>query len=229
MCSLAAAVYSLTRIPIYEASVRLMIESDDRNIVAFQPVVEEGQSASGYYETQYRILASRSLAARTASQEGLDRPIAQDTSSSFSLRATLTSIVEWPQEWVRPLLGANDQPEDPSEDASASAAIDAFLGSLDVSPVRNSRLVDLRYRSSDPELAASVVNRHARNFIEQNLEYKFLSSREASEWLGLQLDDRRDLVDQSESRLQQYREASDSVSLGGASEHRRAGAKALFR
>ena len=73
--------------------------------------------------------------------------------------------------------------------------------------------MDLKYSSTDPQLAATVANAMARNYIEQTLEYKFLSSREASDWLGQQLTEQRKQVEASEQALQRYREQTDSVSL----------------
>ncbi len=63
--------------------------------------------------------------------------------------------------------------------------IDRFLSDLTVSPIRNSRLVDVRFDSPNPATAARVANALARAYIDQNLEFKFLSStKEASDWLG---------------------------------------------
>src|SRR5207248_175549 len=99
------------------------------------------------------------------------------------------------------------------ETKAQSAAIDRFLGGLTVSPIRNSRLVDVTFESVEPVLAANVVNALARGYIEQNLEFKFLSSKEASDWLGERLAEQRKEVETSEQALQRYREQTDSVSL----------------
>ena len=99
------------------------------------------------------------------------------------------------------------------ETAAKSKAIDAFLRGLTVAPIRNSRLVDVKYRSPDPALAAAVVNALARNYIEQNLEYKFMASKEASDWLGERLGEQRKQVEGAEAKLQRYREQNDAISL----------------
>src|SRR5205085_2406224 len=56
-------------------------------------------------------------------------------------------------------------------------------------------------------------NTLASNYIDQSLEYKLMSSKEASDWLGQQLVEQRKKVEESEQALQQYRERTDSVSL----------------
>jgi len=59
------AVSILTATPIYEAKNRLLIESDERNVVQFQQVVDENASRPDYYQTQFNILQSRALARKT--------------------------------------------------------------------------------------------------------------------------------------------------------------------
>src|SRR5690606_14243196 len=99
------------------------------------------------------------------------------------------------------------------ETVAQSRAIDRFLAGLDISPIRNSRLVDVEYRSADPRLATRIANALAKNYIEQNLEYKFLASQEASQWLSDRLAEQRKQVEDAELALQRYREQNDAISL----------------
>jgi succinoglycan biosynthesis transport protein ExoP len=99
------------------------------------------------------------------------------------------------------------------ETSAQSRAIDTFLGHLTIAPIRNSRLVDVKYQLPDPALATSIVNALAHNYIEQNLEYKFMASKEASDWLGARLAEERKAVETAESKLQQYREQNDAIAL----------------
>ena len=62
-------------------------------------------------------------------------------------------------------------------------------------------------------MAAAVANTLAKQYIEQNLEYKFLSTKEASDWLGEQLAVERKKLEDSEQALQRYREKGDAVAL----------------
>src|SRR5439155_6006456 len=66
---------------------------------------------------------------------------------------------------------------------------------------------------TDPVLSATVPNGLAKAYIEQTMEFKFDTSREASNWLGQRLTEQRKKVEASELALQQYREQSGSVAL----------------
>jgi exopolysaccharide transport family protein len=196
----SVTIYTFTVTPIYEARTRLLIESDNPNVINFTEVIDEQRSKADYYQTQYNILQSRALARKTL--DGLqlwDSPLFGGQS-----RRGLAGLFGF----GKPSAGAQN-----GETAEQSRAIDRFLERLSVSPIRNSRLVDLKYRLSDPDLATRIVNAIARNYIDQNLEYKFNASKEASDWLGQRLAEQRQQVENAEAALQHYREQNDAISL----------------
>jgi len=208
-------VYTFTATSIYEARIRLLMEADDKNVVSFQQVVEEGQRLQDYYQTQYNILQSRTLARRTMDALKLwDRPPFGGPPAKRGALDVVKDGLKAGAGAVAALFGA----EDPSataadETAAQSRAIDAFLANLTVTPVRNSRLVDVKYRLPDAQLATTIVNAIAKNYIDQSLEYKFLASKEATDWLDVQLAEQRTQVQNSEIALQRYREQNDAISF----------------
>jgi capsular exopolysaccharide synthesis family protein len=206
------AIYSFTATPVYSASVQILIEKGETNVVAFKETIEPNQVADDYYQTQYRILQSRALARRTMDMLGLwQHPQFADAAGQpAGASATLTGMLA---RWLPAAAQAADSPAT-HETKSQSRAINRFLSRLTVSPIRNSRLVDVGIESSDPKLAADIANTLAKAYIEQNLEIKFLASKEASDWLNARLGEQRAKVEKSEQALQRYREqTTDAVSL----------------
>jgi capsular exopolysaccharide synthesis family protein len=184
--------------------------------VSFKEVIDEQAAKIDYYQTQYNILQSRTLARRTIDQLKLwDREElgAPPKEKRFSLRETLAVPFVYVATAFSSSGGAPAEPIASDETEAQSRAIDAFLSRLKVSPVRNSRIVDVKFRSTDPALAARVVNTLAKGYIQQNLEYKFSSSKEAADWLGGQLESQRKQVEAAEAALQRYKEANDAISL----------------
>src|SRR5574341_2262729 len=61
-----ATVRTLLTKPVYEATTQLLIERQNPNVLNFQGVTEErtGWGIDDYYQTQYKLLQSRSLARR---------------------------------------------------------------------------------------------------------------------------------------------------------------------
>jgi capsular exopolysaccharide synthesis family protein len=220
----AYRTYSAT--PIYEAPVQLLIEHQP-NVFTLQDGVSmvQDREAVDYYQTQHTILRSRRLARKSLDALKLwDDPelggaAAPEEAPAPSLLDRVRAMLGWPMRAVaaEPSAQAPTSPatEAPGADETAaqSNTIDAFLSRLTVTPVKNSRLVDVSFRSTRPEVAAAAANAVAEAYIAQNLEFKFLASKEASDWLREQLAEQRRRVEESENALQRYRESSDAISL----------------
>ena len=210
---LSVSVYTFTATPIYEARVQILIEKEATNVVSFKEAIEQNQVTDDYYQTQYKILQSRALARRTIDALKLwDHPqFNPKTNDSLTVRQVVLAPVAFVSGWFRPAQPIESPLAD--ETRTQSRTIDRFLNDLTVAPVRNSRLVDVRFESPSAAFSATVANALSKAYIEQNLEFKFLSSKEATDWLGKQLAEQRKQVEVSEQALQRYREQTDSVAL----------------
>jgi capsular exopolysaccharide synthesis family protein len=215
-----SAVRSFTTVPLYQARAQLLVESTNPNVVNFKEVVQQDNYNYDYYPTQYAILKSRALARRTIDALKLwEHPEfggGRTATPSFSIMGTIGGILSW----ARKQFAADaEQAQAPArtpttgETFRQSAVIDAFLGRLTIAPVRNSRLVDVKFTSPNAEMAANAANMLAQQYIEQDLEYRFLSTKEASDWLAQQLTQERKKLEESELALQRYREKGDAVAL----------------
>lgn len=208
--SVGTGIYNYTATSVYAARVKLLIEAGEPNYISFREVVEEKKGLD-YYQTQYDLLKSRSLALKTIKTLKLDNGLPAANNRS------LMSYVYLPLNWVADLFTKKENvspaPQTPvAAEASRDArAIDSLLSALTVSPVRNSRIVNLVVESLDPQLAMQVANAHARGFIEQNTEFKFTTAKEATDWLGDRLAEQKKLVEDAEAALQRYREQHDVI------------------
>lgn len=187
----SVAAYTFTATPVYQACAQLLLAPENPNVVGFKEVIEPEKSTNEYYQTRSTMLRSRSLARRTMDALNLwDHP-------EFSSGPSRT----------RP------ETSGPGEDAAQTKKIDAFLSKLTVRPLRNSSLVDVLYELPQADLATRVVNMLVNQYIEQDLEFRFLSTKEAADWLSVQLADQRKKLEDSELALQRYREQGDAVAL----------------
>jgi capsular exopolysaccharide synthesis family protein len=217
---LVGAMNSYRTTPIYEASTQLLIEKDSPKIGRLDTMFQDqdGWYNDEFYQTQYRILQSRSLARRTV--ELMDLPNHASLKKAMEeprSPITLSGVFYGAMGWVRGLVSGPPRPTatpkttDPADKYASYTGI--ILGSLTVAPIRNSRLVELRFSSTDPQLAADMANAHAKAYIQQNMEVRFSASKEASDWLGGQLAEQRRKVEDSEAALQRYKEAHDAVAV----------------
>ena len=89
----------------------------------------------------------------------------------------------------------------------------AFLGGLRVNRVPNSQLLDVTFASTDPKLAAQIVNSHVDNFIEENFRSRYAATSLASNWLAGQLDELKAKVEASEDARISYERANQIWTL----------------
>ena len=218
---IAATVWTFTTRPVYTATATLRIEREEPRVVKFEEVVRADPEET-YYQTQYNILRSRSLANRVITQLGLDKheELLKEEPGAAQWLETAKS---WVVATLTDLLAPADHQAEPdpvvAEDelVPESPLTSAFQARLSVSPMRDTRLVRVSFDSYYPELSASVVNALADAFIERNLDYKSEATRYATEFLAQQMEAARAKLEESEQRLNRFLKANDIFFLGGDS------------
>lgn len=172
--------------PVYEATTRIEIDRENTNFLPFagNDPYDLYQDLEDYIETQSKILVSETLAIQTVRSLHLD----QDPRFGGSPKDSGALEVTAPANAVQ----------------SPPAALGAFLGGLSVKRVPNSRLLDVTFATTDPKLAAAIVNAHVSNFIEQNFRSRYEATTQASNWLANQLDELKGKVEASEDARIKY-------------------------
>ena len=97
--------------------------------------------------------------------------------------------------------------------ARASAMLGGFKGNLRVSLGPNSRIIEIHYRSADPQVAASVVNTLMQTYVEDNRKARFDSTMQASDWLQKQLVDLQMKVETSQEKLVRYQREHEILGI----------------
>jgi capsular exopolysaccharide synthesis family protein len=218
----SGAMGSLRTAPVYEARTQLIIEKDARRATSLDTVLEDRDSwyQDDFYPTQYKVLQSRTLALRTA--KAMQTKAAERVPEARGLSFSLSGLVSGGLSFATGLLGGGASepmaaPESAEPEAVTSAAISGManriLGGLTVTPIKNSRLVDLKFRSPDPQFAAVVANEIANQYILQALEFRRSATSQASDFLSTRLEEQRQLVEESERRLQEYKERNNAGSV----------------
>jgi polysaccharide biosynthesis transport protein len=183
---LAVAVASLRQTPVYEAVGRIAVNKADSNLITFK----DSQPVLDYYDqsdldTEVRILQSDLMALQVIRQLNLEKrpefgghPDAKQTNLAADLLQT--------------------------DSNRTSALLGRFRSNLHVVLIPNTRIMEIHYNSTDPQLAASAVNTLAATYVEQNFKTKFESTMQASDWLSKQLVDLQMKVETSQEKLVRY-------------------------
>ncbi len=200
---LVALILTLLATPIFRARTTLQINRDTVNVVrvrGFQPV--ESLNAQTFYQTQYDLLKSHSLARRVV--------VAMDLPHDAAFQRLLRPSP------VGRLLGLlhGSGASKPGADAVIRRDADALLHMLSVQPVLNSKLVAISIDTPDPRLSARIANAYADQFIRSNLDRRMAASGYAKQYLEQRLQQLKLRLQDSDTQLVAFAQKHDIVNIG---------------
>jgi polysaccharide biosynthesis transport protein len=214
---LALSVFVLTSaaVMLQGSQGRLLIETERAMIPGLASAESQYfEDPQLYYNTQYRILKGRDLTRRVIKKLHLEDS-AEFNGTAAPPRTPLTSLKDFWRTAVQPVKPA--RPAEPAKAASEvpdeSGLVGAFLSRVAVEPVRDSRLVDITFRSLNPEFAAQATNTLMDEYVDQNLAAKLHTSQATLDWLQTELGKQQQKVEESERALAEYREKQNAMSL----------------
>jgi len=185
-----AAIATWKQKPVYRAEALLEIQKENANIPTVQELFQLENVSDNYLETQYKVLQSETLARRVIDQLHLERDTEFNPPKDSWLHAKAHAASRTPGSHVDPDI--------------EQTVLREFKDRLSIEPVRRSRLVQISFESQDPQVAAQVVNALSNNYIQGNLESRWMAAQKASEWLSEQLQSFKAKLEKSEDDLQDY-------------------------
>ncbi len=184
------AFWTFTQKPVYTAKGMLLIEKEP-NILSFDQAFQIETMRDDFYQTQYKLLSGRTLAESAVARLNL---------------AENEEFVGKPESRKTPI--------DPNNQTFHENLIDGFLGRLQVSPVRLTRLVEVSFRARNPKLAADCVNTLADAFIDLSIDMKYASTEQATKFLSDQIGTLQTDIEQKSKQLQDLEAQANIVALG---------------
>src|SRR3989441_12063637 len=146
----AGTLYTFTIRPVFAGTVSLRIEKEPPRVVKFEEVVKEADNQQDYYQTQYKILQSRSLANRVIGLLQLDQHEEFEQDQDGWVARGEAWLREQLVRWIP--VPPPAAPEATEDLMVASPLTDTFLKRVTVDPVRNARLVYVSFDSHYPDL-----------------------------------------------------------------------------
>jgi len=192
---LAGFVVTFMTTPIYRATATIQIDLDAPKVVKFDstPQFRDGDSIR-FYQTQYDILKSRSLAQKVAASLDLDGDNGLFSPQARSSWAKLVQL----------LFGGALARDDRSLAQKKAIATGMIQDGLTIAPVNGSRLVRISFDSPSPIWAAQIANGMADGYIAANLERRYAATAYARNFLKERLDELKLKLEDSEKALVAY-------------------------
>ncbi len=192
--------------PIYRASATIQIDREAPKLVVLQSDPDAATiSDDEFYQTEYELLNSRSLAERVVADLDLANEPTFLNTTAVSPWAKLRQII----------FGAQTQDAGDTEDQEGRKqdAIGRVQGGFSVQPIPNSALVHLSFDDQSPSWAQKIVNAVSQAFIKTNLERRYNATAYARDFLQDQLAQMKLKLENSERGLVAYAQKQQIVNL----------------
>ena len=203
----ATGIYKVhSETPVYQAKLTMAVEPSSYQRSAqtiFDPF------AYRFYETQYELIKSRSVAERVVDrlalvERGSVQALLQQPSVFSSLLAGMgrlfgstvldDSIDDLPQNGL----------SDTEKQKKRQWLTRVIQSGVSVSGGDKTNLVQVTFNSINPDFAAEVANALVDAYIEQGLDSRLNRSQQTSQWLSQRLDDLRASLDQAQLKLNDF-------------------------
>ncbi len=211
---------ALSETPVYQASLTMAVEpssATNSSQALFDPY------AYRFYETQYELLKSRSVAERVVDKLGL---VERESVTSLLVPPSLTQTL---LDEFKGLTGWElyERVEDIAPNSALSQAeIDGrkrWLTSVVQSGVsvaggEKTNLVSVTYRSINPDFAAEVANALVEAYIDQGLDSQLNRSEQTTRWLSQRIDELKKTLDGAQADLQAFLVEEDMLDSSRATD-----------
>src|SRR5215831_1552619 len=217
-----AAVYLFTTPPSFTAVAKLMIDS--RKVQPFQQqMIGDISPESWSVDSQVEVLQSENVA--LAVIKGLH--LTEDpefVAPNDGLFSTIKGLVLNPLV-LNPFGSSEGQP---SEFALTRAAIGRLQSHLFISRAGLTYVMNIGFRSHNPQRAAQVANAVAEAYINDQLEAKYQATRRAGDWMRDRIKELRDQVTSAEHAVVDFKTKNNIVAVGSEKNARLMNEQQLF-
>ncbi len=209
-------IFSFVAKPQFKSTATLMIEDASARMLSMEesfayrtPVFRD----LTFFNTQIRLIKSKSLADRVVKKiDLLSRPEFNPENKNKSLGRKLIGFVtlRWLFSGKKGNNGdlESDYPSNPYSDIART-----IRDNIKIDVIRDTKLVEVSYTSSDSRLSAELVNTLAEEFISFSIEKRFENTQQASDFLKEQISTLREDLASKERELQKYGEEKELVFL----------------
>jgi capsular exopolysaccharide synthesis family protein len=213
--SLTCTWYIYSKASIYQATATLLIQEEQKSALSIEEVYGVDTTKKEYFQTQIAILKSNHIADKVIRELNLTQ--LPEFTRSGGLNKKIDQIKSIPL--VQDLLNVAPSPKETAQfSESYYQALQAFRSKLDIEPVRNTQLVRIRFRSTDPKLATTIANAVGQAYIDANFEAKLVVTQNAATWLTNNSQKLEERLRNSEQALQEFLLKEGLIDINGIDE-----------
>ncbi|MGE0722734.1 MAG: GumC family protein [Alphaproteobacteria bacterium] len=219
-------------VPLYQAEAQVVVEGNRERLVKIDSVVQGINPDYFTNETEAAIISSTEMAERVVRHLDLSKHPQFNPELAPPSRGAVAELRSAAWSWITgtvlvPLgLAAAPEAEEPRPVLPAAPeererelvryAVPTLLGGLRVVPSERSRVISIRFSSTDPQIAALAANGFADVYIKSQLSQKGEATDRAGDWLSTRVTELGQRVVEAERRHEDFRRKSGIIEVGGA-------------
>lgn len=218
-------VVSLSLTPSYRAFGTIQIQREEVDNVTDHKIKaqQEKIAAKDFYQTQYELLRSKTLAGRVIDKLDIrDKNIKDSTQNDHKTSKPLFSdVVSNVKLWLleikkslEQIIGITFSFSNTQVNLGKISQESLFLQNLKIIPLKNSQIVTIQYDHSDPEMASKIANNIASEFIAMSMERRSTDAIGTKNTLKEMLDITKKELDKKELALTAYAKKHSLVTTG---------------
>lgn len=203
VCVALGIIVTLLMTPYFTSTARIEISREQDKVTNVEGVTGLDGAAQNleFYQTQYSLLESRSLAERVVRSRNL--ATRDEFFETFDVDPDDSGI-----------LSAIPKAQTAAQkNERLKLATNLLQEHVSISPIRGSSLVDVSFESPDPNLSAEIANAWIEQFIASNLDRRFNSTADARKFLEEQLAELKQRLEDSERNLSGYADNKEIITL----------------
>jgi polysaccharide biosynthesis transport protein len=199
-----AAMYLLTATPSYTATASMLIDSNRIQLFQQQSVFNDLPMDEAAVESQVEVLKSENIALAVIKQLNLTQD-SEFVGSNSGLIGTVFGLV----------TGSFLTKTPDSEFEITRQAVNTFESRLSIRRVGLTYVIEIGFRSYNPDRAAQIANAVANAYVDDQLEAKYQAAKRAGIWLQTRLHELREQASAAELAVVNYKNRNDMVDAGG--------------
>lgn len=217
---LTTALATFSKTPLYTATIQVLVEKN----------MEKGRLEGlasyitwdpDFKATQFELIRSFNVALRIVNNQHLDTEYKQYFLGSSSHLRGFDSIIQPVISFFSSLFDSTQKQDQgdaqTTSDAGTKSDAEKIAGmiqeALTLTPVPDTKIVEVNYTHEAPKIAQLVANGIVRAYIEETLDIKTSTTTHSLNWMTIKADEERKKLEDSERALQKYMRKNDIVTV----------------
>ena len=218
---IAVWTYQLT--PRYTATSRVIVNTENQNVIDITSVLSGMPANSTIVDTQAEILRSRTLIEKLVVRLDLlndpdfnwrkAKPSEMDQRVG-AVKSFIKSLIPFGKKEADPAAAGPTVDPAEAERTEMDDVISSVQNAIWVNRVGSTFIIEISATSGDPKKAAALANMLAEVYLSNQMDTKFTATRNAKDWLNSRVEDLREEVRQAESAVEAHRSRSGLLRTG---------------